>query len=316
MNAHSCYRTHTLRSALTIGYGDLVPSNTWAKILVFPFSILTISQLANEIYIIFGFIGKRAQERRERWRRRYEGAMHAEANRRRPKAGLLEEMALIDHINKREELYVGAVSPIRTQVIFFPVGHRRLAAVQTLSGRQLQQLRQLLTHTASTSQLYDLVWSMISLIAFWVVGAAMFSSIEGWSYGNAIYAVVILSLTIGESNSSRLVPVQVYVPSVRRSAVADRRDRFRRLCAHRSGREDRLDSVRALVCADRHVICRANHHGFSECGFECGFGLPPATQLLATSSLRHSTSCRGSLRHLSSRGTPQRQPPLMRAAHD
>lgn len=61
-------------------------------------------------------------------------------------------------------------------------------------------MRRLLTHTRSTSQLYDLVWSIIALIAFWVVGAAMFSSIEGWSYGNAIYAVVILSLTIGESN--------------------------------------------------------------------------------------------------------------------
>jgi hypothetical protein len=111
VDAHSRNRTDSHRSALTIGYGDLVPDNTWSKILVFPFSILTISQLANEIYIIFGFIGKRAQERRERWRKRYEGAMHAEANRRRPKAGLLEEMALIDHINKREELYVGAVSP-------------------------------------------------------------------------------------------------------------------------------------------------------------------------------------------------------------
>lgn len=33
------------------------------------------------------------------------------------------------------------------------------------------------------SQLYDLVWSGIALIAFWVVGAAMFSQIEGWTYG-------------------------------------------------------------------------------------------------------------------------------------
>lgn len=86
---------------------------------MFPFSILTISQLANEIVIIFGFIGKRAQERRERWRKRYEGAMHAEANRRRPKAGLLEEMALIDHINKREELYVGVLSPTQTTLFLF-----------------------------------------------------------------------------------------------------------------------------------------------------------------------------------------------------
>jgi hypothetical protein len=45
--------------------------------------------------------------------------MHAEANRRRPKAGLLEEMALIDHINKREELYVGVLSPTQTTLFLF-----------------------------------------------------------------------------------------------------------------------------------------------------------------------------------------------------
>lgn len=32
-------------------------------------------------------------------------------------------------------------------------------------------------------QLYDLIWSVISLIVFWVLGAAAFSQIEGWSYG-------------------------------------------------------------------------------------------------------------------------------------
>lgn len=36
---------------------------------------------------------------------------------------------------------------------------------------------------ARLSQLYDLVWSALALIVFWVTGAAMFSQIEGWSYG-------------------------------------------------------------------------------------------------------------------------------------
>jgi potassium channel subfamily K len=95
-----------VRSALTIGYGDLVPVNTWGKILVFPFFVLTISQLANEVLIIFGFIKDRAEQRRNEWRKRYEAAMHAEANTVRPMASLVQEMALIQDINKREEMFV------------------------------------------------------------------------------------------------------------------------------------------------------------------------------------------------------------------
>lgn len=48
------------------------------------------------------------------------------------------------------------------------------------------------------SQLYDLLWSAFSLVVFWVIGAAMFSCIEGWSFGNGVYAVMIMSLTIGQ----------------------------------------------------------------------------------------------------------------------
>lgn len=46
-----------------------------------------------------------------------------------------------------------------------------------MSGVQITVL------TSSMSQLYDLMWSAMALIVFWVVGAAMFSQIEGWSYG-------------------------------------------------------------------------------------------------------------------------------------
>ena len=93
-----------VQTALTIGYGDFVPTTTAGKVLVFVFSVLTISQLGNEIAMIIKFISVRANERRERWRKRYEGAMHREANAIRPKATLLEEMALIHQINSREEM--------------------------------------------------------------------------------------------------------------------------------------------------------------------------------------------------------------------
>ena len=141
----------SVQTALTIGYGDFTPSTPAGKVLVFPFSVLTISQLGNEIALIIGFISARADERRDRWRKRYEKAMHDMADRKRPQAGLLEEMALIHYINSREEMSVCCL------------------------GRGGADLRM--------TQVYDLLWSVLSLVTFWVVGAAIFSKIEGWPYG-------------------------------------------------------------------------------------------------------------------------------------
>ncbi|KAL7423995.1 Potassium channel [Cryptotrichosporon argae] len=151
----------SVQTALTIGYGDFTPTTTAGKVLIFPFAVLTISQLGNEISLIIGFIAGRADARRDKWRKRYEGAMHREANKVRPHASLTEEMALVHQINKREE---------------------------------------------TMSQVYDLMWSALSLIVFWVIGATLFSEIEGWTYGNAVYAVVILSTTIGFGDYTPTTP--------------------------------------------------------------------------------------------------------------
>jgi potassium channel subfamily K len=94
----------SVQTALTIGYGDFTPTQTSGKILVFVFSVLTISQLGNEIAVIVDFFSARAEERRDMWRQQYEGMMHKEANKEHPDAGLLEEMALIHQINTRQDL--------------------------------------------------------------------------------------------------------------------------------------------------------------------------------------------------------------------
>lgn len=94
----------SVQTALTIGYGDFVPTTTAGKVLIFPFSVLTMSQLGNEVALIINLISRRAEERRKKWRLRYERAIHQEANSMRPKAGLMEEMALVYRINSREEL--------------------------------------------------------------------------------------------------------------------------------------------------------------------------------------------------------------------
>lgn len=60
--------------------------------------------------------------------------------------------------------------------------------------------------TRSLLQGYDLIWSFIGLITFYVVGAAIFHAIEGWGYGNAVYAVVILSTSVGLGDFSPETP--------------------------------------------------------------------------------------------------------------
>lgn len=93
----------SIQTAFTIGYGDLTPTTTAGKVLIFPFAVLTISQLGNEISLIVAFIRERSKERRRVWRRQYEGAIHQEARLVRPRATLIEEMTLVHDINKREE---------------------------------------------------------------------------------------------------------------------------------------------------------------------------------------------------------------------
>jgi potassium channel subfamily K len=93
----------SLQCALTVGYGDLVATTAAGKVLVFVFSVLTISQLANEVSIIIEFVRNRSEERRDQWRKKYSVAMHTQAIKRHPYATLIDEMSLIHQINLHQE---------------------------------------------------------------------------------------------------------------------------------------------------------------------------------------------------------------------
>jgi hypothetical protein len=82
-----------------------------------------------------------------------------------------------------------------------------------------------------------------------VIGAAIFSSIEGWSYGNAVYAVIILSLTIGEPFT---LPQSC--------ALLTMTNRIRRFRSHSAGRQDRFHSLRPHGCPNRHFLRWADDH--------------------------------------------------------
>jgi len=47
------------------------------------------------------------------------------------------------------------------------------------------------------SKVYDLGWSLSALVTFWLVGAAIFSQLEHWPYGDGIYFCYVFFLTIG-----------------------------------------------------------------------------------------------------------------------
>jgi potassium channel subfamily K, other eukaryote len=117
------------------------------------FSILTISQLANEVAMIIDYFSVRTKARRQRWRDKYENSIRELQRQKNPHASLEDEVELLEEISNREELM---------------------------------------------AEVWDLAWSLGSLIVFWMAGAAIFSAIEpGWTFGDALYFQVVFCLTIG-----------------------------------------------------------------------------------------------------------------------
>lgn len=93
----------SVQTCLTVGYGDFVPTKAWSKILCFPFAILTIAQLANQISMMVGFVKDRAAERRDKWRKQYSIAMHRAALQEKPDATLIDEICLIHQIELHQQ---------------------------------------------------------------------------------------------------------------------------------------------------------------------------------------------------------------------
>lgn len=148
---------------LTIGFGDsFVPTYTSTRILLLPFAVVTISQLANEVAMIIGYFSVRTQHRRQRWREKYEHSIRELQREKNPHASLQDEVELLEEISNREELM---------------------------------------------AEVWDLAWSLSSLIVFWMAGAAVFSHIEpGWTFGDALYFQVVFCLTIGYGDFAPTTP--------------------------------------------------------------------------------------------------------------
>ena len=61
-----CY--FTITTITTVGFGDFRPTKTSTKVLLFPFAVLGIALLANQVSLIVGYFGKQSELRRTKWR--------------------------------------------------------------------------------------------------------------------------------------------------------------------------------------------------------------------------------------------------------
>jgi potassium channel subfamily K len=90
-------------SLIVLGFGDFVPTHTSTRILLFPFAVITITQLANQISMMIGFFGARAQARKDRWWLQYEQERQLAHDLKFPRADLEREMRFLEEIHKRQD---------------------------------------------------------------------------------------------------------------------------------------------------------------------------------------------------------------------
>ena len=65
---------------------------------------------------------------------------------------------------------------------------------------EMEFMRELAMQENAASRLYDLILSLVAFTTFWLLGAVVFSTAEGWSYGDSVYFVYTFALTLGYGN--------------------------------------------------------------------------------------------------------------------
>lgn len=88
--------------ATTIGYGNLVPTTTASRVLMFFFGVLTIAGLGALVTTIISYFSQRAEKRRARWRALYEQRQEQEYRKLHPTDELIAEMQFLERLVKQE----------------------------------------------------------------------------------------------------------------------------------------------------------------------------------------------------------------------
>lgn len=137
----------------TIGFGDFEPTHTSSRILVFIFTLLAFAALGNQVSIIARFLISRSDARKARWQAAYEE--HALQERERERSS-----------GSKGEGGAEAEADLRSEMRF---------------------LQQVARKQDMISRMHDTFFSVTGFLTFWVVGAAIFHGLEGWSYGTSVY---------------------------------------------------------------------------------------------------------------------------------
>jgi potassium channel subfamily K len=95
-------------SAFTIGFGDLSPTHTSSRILLFPFLIGSIALLGQQINMIIGYFSAKSEARKDAWRREYEQARQRAHEKAHPQVDLQREMEFLRKTRQREDLISNA----------------------------------------------------------------------------------------------------------------------------------------------------------------------------------------------------------------
>ncbi|ORY84754.1 hypothetical protein BCR37DRAFT_344839, partial [Protomyces lactucae-debilis] len=136
---------------LTVGFGDLVPTQTSSKILLFPIVVIGVVHFATVVTGIISYFQSRTKLRHKTSRRKYR-QKRLEMERAPDTPDLIAEMALLEDHQRQEE---------------------------------------------RDAQIVDLFYSLLTFLTLWLIGAVIFSKLEGWTYGNSLYFASVFFLTIG-----------------------------------------------------------------------------------------------------------------------
>ncbi|KAM0750985.1 voltage-gated potassium channel [Meredithblackwellia eburnea MCA 4105] len=167
-------------TAFTIGFGDFEPTYTVTRVLLFPFAVFSIALLAAQIGVLVDFLNTAAENRRSRWRVRYE---------RKVKEG--DTLAHSRH----PEVRPGRMKEVEE-------GERKhLALAEEIAA--LQKMEKLWERH---EMVFALTTSSLSLLVFWLIGGAAFMAIEGFAFGSSMYFCYVFFLTIGYGDYSPSTP--------------------------------------------------------------------------------------------------------------
>jgi Ion channel len=209
---------------LLIGFGDLLPTTAGAKVLLFPFTIVTVGLLTNLISLIVSALQEGRTRRRDRWRVIYEKQFHERA--------LALEVDARSRVKSRLSRVATALASLPTS----PIKKSFQAATASSDPKnaegaekasresaddaqmhpstlieEMERLEKIHRAEEHLLQLYDLLLSFLLLVTFWVVGAAIFASVEGWGYGDGIYLCVLRLLNHAHSSDKLHVAHSTYV---------------------------------------------------------------------------------------------------------